>query len=459
MFGQAGVGRVSAAVVVVIGLILGLVTGTAQPAPSVEVTDPAIGSVSPGGLWTVPGVEPFFFGTPGDVPFLGDFNGDGLRTPGLYRPSSGFAYIRDTLDTGFADLEWFMGIPGDTPLLGDWDGDGIDSFGVYRNGTVFLRNDLSTGPADVAPYSFGIPGDVPFAGDFDGDGIDTVGLHRPTTGQVFMGNSQVTSVADLEFFFGNPGDLFVSGDWDGDDIDTVGVARPSTDTFFFRNAKDQGFADGQFGFDGDLVPVVPTQIAIEPPPFEASYTVTFTSTWSAANHPLNFPSGAHFSGLVGGSHNDQVTIWEVGQGASPGIESMAETGSKSLLISEVQAAIDAGDAGAVISGGGISTSPGTVTQGFTVSQAYPLATIVSMLAPSPDWFAGVSGVKLFEGGDWVEEVTVTLWPYDAGTDSGTSYTSGDQDTNPAEAIALIDTPPVGNGDPIGEFIFTLSPPR
>jgi len=456
MFGQAGVGRVSAAVVVVTGLILGVVAGTAQPASSVEVTDPAIGSVSAEGLWTVPGVEPFFFGAPGDLPFLGDFNGDGLRTPGLYRPSSGIAYIRNTLDTGFADLEWFMGIPGDIPLLGDWDGDGIDSFGVYRNGTVFLRNDLSTGPADVAPYSFGIPGDVPFAGDFDGDGIDTVGLHRPTTGQVFMGNSQVTSVADLEFFFGNPGDMFVSGDWDSDGIDTVGVVRPSTDTFFFRNANDQGFADGQFGFDGDLVPVVPTQM--EPPPFEASYTVTFTSTWSAATHPLNFPSNPHFSGLVGGSHNDQVTIWEVGQVASPGVESMAETGSKSLLMSEVQAAINAGDAGSVISGGGISTSPGTVTQGFTVSQAYPLATIVSMLAPSPDWFVGVSGVNLFEAGDWVEEVTVTLWPYDAGTDSGTSYTSGDQDTDPAEAIALIDTPPAGTGVPFGEFVFTLSPP-
>ncbi|NNL97196.1 MAG: hypothetical protein HKO63_03230 [Acidimicrobiia bacterium] len=450
------IGRISTSVALVVGLVVVLVAGTAQPAPSVEVDDPAIGAVSSGGLWTVPGAEPFFFGAPGDIPFLGDFNGDGMRTPGLYRPSTGFAYIRNTLDTGFADLEWFMGIPGDMPLVGDWDGDGVDSFGVFRDGTVFLRNQLSTGVADVAPYSFGIPGDVPFAGDFDGDGTDTVGVHRPTTGQVFMSNSQVTGVADLEFFFGNPGDLFVSGDWDGDSIDTVGVVRPSTDTFFYRNANDQGVADGQFEFDGDLVPVVPAPMA--PAPLDASYTVTFTSTWSAATHPTSFPPGPHFSGLVGGSHNDQVTFWEAGQVASPGIESMAETGSQGLLLSEVQTAINAGDAGVAFSGGGISTSPGSVSLSLALSQDYSRATIVSMLAPSPDWFVGVSGLDLFDDGAWIEEATVTLWPYDAGTDSGSSYTSGNQDTNPALPITRIEAGPLGNGVPLGQFVFTLNPP-
>ncbi|NIP96306.1 MAG: hypothetical protein GWO24_23885, partial [Akkermansiaceae bacterium] len=106
-----------------------------------------VGSVAANGLWTVPGVEPFFFGVAGDIPFLGDFDGNGVRTPGLYRPTSGLAYIRNTLDTGVADLSWFMGNPGDQPLVGDWDGDGIDSFGIYRNGVVHLRNAQTTGVA------------------------------------------------------------------------------------------------------------------------------------------------------------------------------------------------------------------------------------------------------------------------------------------------------------------------
>jgi Spondin_N len=29
----------------------------------------------------------------------------------------------------------------------------------------------------------------------------------------------------------------------------------------------------------------------------AKYAVTFDGSWSAATHPLEFPSGAHFSGL------------------------------------------------------------------------------------------------------------------------------------------------------------------
>ncbi|NIP96305.1 MAG: hypothetical protein GWO24_23880, partial [Akkermansiaceae bacterium] len=86
--------------------------------------------------------------------------------------------------------------------------------------------------------------DVAFAGDFDGDGIDTVGVYRPSSGRVFISNSQVTSVAEQDFFFGAPGDVFVAGDWDSDGIDSVGVVRPAADTFFFRNTNDQGVADG-----------------------------------------------------------------------------------------------------------------------------------------------------------------------------------------------------------------------
>ncbi len=225
----------------------------------VTVVDSAnVAGVLPNGQWLVPEADaPFFFGDPGDIPFLGDWNGDGVRTPGLYRQSNGFAYVRDTNDFGVADREWFMGNPGDIPLVGDWDGDGIDSFGVYRpsEGKVYLRNEQTTGFAEVE-YFFGNPGDTPFSGDFDGDGIDTVGLYRETAGLVYFRNEQTTGVAEFEFFFGAPGDIFVGGDWDGDGIDTVGVIRPSTNTFFGRNSNTQGFADFSYGFSPGLKPIV-----------------------------------------------------------------------------------------------------------------------------------------------------------------------------------------------------------
>jgi len=183
----------------------------------------------------------------------------------------------------------------------------------------------------------------------------------------------------------------------------------------------------------------------------ATYQLVFEATWSAATHPVDFPPNPHFSGLIGGTHNDQVGFWLPGALASAGIEAMAELGAKSPLDSEVQTAINAGTAGSLISGGGIPVSPGSVSVSFTVTQTHSRITVVSMIAPSPDWFVGVHDLELFENGEWVHSKVIALDPYDAGTDSGTNYTSPNQDTNPADPIALITTGGVGNGQPLGTF--------
>jgi hypothetical protein len=190
------------------------------------------------------------------------------------------------------------------------------------------------------------------------------------------------------------------------------------------------------------------------PTATAQYTVKFDATWTATTHPVSYPAGAHFSGLIGGTHDSGVTFWEAGGVASPGIESMAEVGAKTLLTNEVNAAIGAGTAGEVISGAALFTVPGSVQTSFTVSTDHPLATVVTMIAPSPDWFLGVNGLDLLASGDWTDEIVVELLPWDAGTDSGTTYNSPNQDTNPQDPIALITTPPVGNGVPLGTFTFT-----
>ncbi len=190
----------------------------------------------------------------------------------------------------------------------------------------------------------------------------------------------------------------------------------------------------------------------------ATYTVTFESTWSIGTHPDDFPPDPHFSGLIGAAHDATTTLWEPGELASPGIESMAETGSKALLESEVNDLILAGSAFAVLSGGGIGTSPGSVALTFDLNTDYPLVSLVSMLAPSPDWFVGVNSLALFDGADWSPLEEITLFTYDSGTDSGTMYTSPDADTQPAEPIALIDGYPFfydGDIVEVGTFEFTL----
>jgi hypothetical protein len=80
-----------------------------------------------------------------------------------------------------------------------------------------------------------------------------------------------------------------------------------------------------------------------------------------------------------------------------------------------------------------------------------------MIAPSPDWFIGVNSLTLFENGSFVEEKTVILYAYDAGTDSGTTYTSPDLPTEPPEPIFLIEGYPFfyeGELVPLGTFTFT-----
>lgn len=190
----------------------------------------------------------------------------------------------------------------------------------------------------------------------------------------------------------------------------------------------------------------------------AEYSVEFNATWSASTHPDRFPGSAHFSGLIGGTHSDRVVFWEPGEPASAGIKTMAETGGKSPLITEISTAIAADTAEFILNGGGIGTSPGSVRiASFTIGIEFPLITLVSMIAPSPDWFVGVHDLPLLVDGRWVEELVVELPPYDAGTDSGATYTSSNQATTPAEPISVIETAPFLAGDavpPLGTFTFT-----
>jgi ribosomal protein L35AE/L33A len=189
------------------------------------------------------------FGNPGDYPIAGDWNGDGIDSVGIYR--NGVFYLRNTNTTGFADIVVPFGNPGDQPVVGDWDGDGVDTIGVYRNGDFFLRNSNTAGPPDLV-FTLGNPGDVAIAGDWNGDGITTCGVFRPSNGVIFLKNSNTTGFADLSFVYGIAGDKPVAGDWNGDGIDTVGIYRNGQ--FFLTNSNTTGFADTVFalGVNGDF---------------------------------------------------------------------------------------------------------------------------------------------------------------------------------------------------------------
>ena len=174
----------------------------------------------------------------------------------------------------------------------------------------------------------------------------------------------------------------------------------------------------------------------------ADYELTFTSTWSAVSHPINFPSNPHYSPLVGGTHTAAVNFWQPGSLASLGIERMAEQGQTATLSGEIDSAIIAGTANQVLTwggGGAMPFSPDTISVQFRAYAEFPLLTMVAMLAPSPDWFVGVHDLALIQNGDWVDDLVITLHGYDAGTDNGVSYSSPDLEAVPHLPIATITT--------------------
>ena len=73
-----------------------------------------------------------------------------------------------------------FGQGGDLPIVGDWDGDGLDDLGVYRGGTWLLDSDGNRS-LDAHDRAFQLEGGgTPVAGDWDGDGLEEVGLYGPT---------------------------------------------------------------------------------------------------------------------------------------------------------------------------------------------------------------------------------------------------------------------------------------
>lgn len=249
--------RVVAFLVLGLALVAGLLPAATAVA-EVAVADQVV-LVEPNGRWhiQVPGSLDYTFryGVPGDIPLLGDWDGDGIDTPGVYRPSRGSAHLTNEIPAYLsanhpAETTFFFGMPGDRVFAGDWDGDGIDTLGLSRRGHVFLANVNATSVADE-DFWFGTHRDVVNAGDPDGNGMDGLLLHRASSSSVFYTNDIPRSlVAETSgaFYYGTSGDELVVGDWDGDGIDSPGVYRPSRTTVHTRNLLDTGAADTSYRF-------------------------------------------------------------------------------------------------------------------------------------------------------------------------------------------------------------------
>lgn len=172
------------------------------------------------------------------------------------------------------------------------------------------------------------------------------------------------------------------------------------------------------------------------------YEVTITNYWTDVYHPNDFPSDAHLSPSIGVSHSSDFGMWAPGFLATAGVQSIAESGSTTAMETQISDASAYVLSSAKLGGGFFPADisvPETLGATLTldVSEDFSKVSTMHMLAGSPDWFTGVSGLDLCENGKWAKSVTVTSQPYDAGTDCGVSYASSNCVESPQQNVHSI----------------------
>lgn len=173
----------------------------------------------------------------------------------------------------------------------------------------------------------------------------------------------------------------------------------------------------------------------EPPPVptaEARYRVVATLAWSRPQFSLP-ATNAHFTAFIGAVHHIDTFLWKPGGLATQGVEFVAEVGSGGRLNAEIDGIIAKGKAlkRFAIPAPAVNGVFDTI---FNFTLQHAAISFVSMIAPSPDWFVGLSSYSLIQNNQWVDDITVPLYLFDAGTEEGDIFGYDNPTTNPQQPI-------------------------
>jgi hypothetical protein len=131
------------------------------------------------------------YGMAGDIPVVGDWSGNGIAKIGVFRNGNWYLDYKGDGEwsgcgtTAYTDRCYTFGMAGDIPVVGDWNGNGISKIGVFRNGMWYLdyNGDGQWGGCGTTAdpdrcYTFGMAGDIPVVGDWSGNGAPKIGVFR-----------------------------------------------------------------------------------------------------------------------------------------------------------------------------------------------------------------------------------------------------------------------------------------
>lgn len=186
---------------------------------------------------------------------------------------------------------------------------------------------------------------------------------------------------------------------------------------------------------------VPTDVPLCTASETAQYSLTFSGKWSQAAFPKQYPiyrPPAQWSNLIGVTHSTDYHMWQSNEFASNGVREFTEKGEAWTLMKEVE---EAGEriqsVYGILSAPAVVGGTGQMSTEFEVIARHSYLSFIVRIVPSPDWFVGVDSVNLCDGNNWKENVSLELFPNDAGTDSGFTFSSPNFETIPQDKITEI----------------------
>jgi hypothetical protein len=188
----------------------------------------------------------FVYGLPNWKPVVGDWNSDGIDTPGVVDPTTNTWYLRNENSPGLPDAAtpFVFGPVNSTPVSGRFTAGVLGIGAVDRTGTFdnwMIRNSLTAGPPTTT-FSYGLSSWIPLTGDWAGSGVTGIGVYDPSSGTFYLRNSASPGAANFTFQFGPVNSKPVVGDWDGNGTTTIGVVD-SQGRWFIRNSNSSGSPD------------------------------------------------------------------------------------------------------------------------------------------------------------------------------------------------------------------------